>query len=159
MQVTEQYRQPYNLQPIHEGYQWLVDNPQHFSMLRYLGRKTPGNLSSEIEFMVATPVNPACGTTFCLCGAILLCNAIKIGQTNIEIPANSTENMDKVSALLRAANNNLPVPEDLRKDLVSIFMGTYFERELNAGLSSVTLEILGNALQSLYKTWETPQEV
>lgn len=149
----------FNLKPVHDAFLWLVANPTHFYMDRYVGEKWltyDGDLLCDfVEFVDTSEPLPE-NISFCLCGAIIYLEAVRQEIGIVHIPAKHDANMYTVIQILQEVNGGFEVDisDELKEDLASIFGGAYFEVTYGTSLSEVTIEMLQEALAFLYAKHE-----
>lgn len=134
----------WNLAPLIEGYRWLRENPQHFSMRYFIGKITRDKITGDSEFMPmsSTPIPPEPDTILCLGGAILLAEALKKGETIVEVFKEEGSELDRIVSIIKAYSpEQFGSTSQLRGLLYDLFMGEAFFKNYDDNLDTLSFEL------------------
>lgn len=152
-----------NLAPLIDGYKWLLDNPEHFNMSVFLGKRQDNKWYKDTgkvfyQSMSYSPIKPECGTVLCICGAALLANAIRRKKEKFELREFGPSAAESFMILLKQTNEHLPKYfdfdwEDVQEQLFALFYGKWYYTNVKADVNSLTLEEAWQGIKLLCKDW------
>lgn len=143
-----------DLSPLVDGYNWLVEHEQHFSMNHWISKLAEKDGEESWEDVLTTPVEPECGTVLCLCGAALLVNAQKNQRKELTVAYGSEGVLVQFIDILGKVNPQWDGEwGELKSDLRDLFLGDWFKDEYDIDIEDVTLELVRDGIESVCSRW------